>query len=403
MSLISALHAELERARLLVNQLIQEQRSDDNEINYLMKCFAEEKAAWKSKERKVVEAAIESVVGELEVEKKLRRRFESLNKKLGRELADSKACLLKAVKELESEKRAREIMEQVCDELAGDIAEGDERMDDFKRESKSEKVREEMQKEREREMIQLAEVLQEEGSQAKLTDTKYQVEEKNAAISSLRKQLEAFLGTKKGKGKGSGRLSYQDDEGAADYFPRAHRGAHYGEAADDSAEVVNGVESPEESVGGELHSAEVDMDNSKRSSAKWAHSRRDLLNEEVRGRKSASERTKRNSTLQRSISDGVEWGLQNQRLHPLDELDWERIEEQRYLDEMNGYKSVKGLRDRSLLGPNIVSPRAFASPVRQWGQTRSSREPSHERPPLVPGSAGKSRLAGDIVGRKAKR
>ncbi|KAM1048326.1 hypothetical protein ACFX13_028142 [Malus domestica] len=39
MALISALHVELERARLQVNQMIQEQRSDQNEINYLMKSF----------------------------------------------------------------------------------------------------------------------------------------------------------------------------------------------------------------------------------------------------------------------------------------------------------------------------------------------------------------------------
>ena len=57
MSLISALHTELERARLQVNQLIQEQRSDQNEINYLMKCFAEEKAAWKKKEEEIIAAA----------------------------------------------------------------------------------------------------------------------------------------------------------------------------------------------------------------------------------------------------------------------------------------------------------------------------------------------------------
>ena len=123
MSLISALHAELERARLQVNQLIQEQHLDQHDINYLMKCFAEEKAAWKNKEQKVVEAAIESIAGELEVERKLRRRSESLNKKLGKELAETKTSLLKSVKELESEKRARVVIEQVCDELARDISE----------------------------------------------------------------------------------------------------------------------------------------------------------------------------------------------------------------------------------------------------------------------------------------
>ncbi|XP_031258393.1 uncharacterized protein LOC116116468 [Pistacia vera] len=189
MSLISALHAELERARLQVNQVIQEQRSDQNEINYLMKCFAEEKAAWKNKEQEVVEAAIESIAGELEVERKLRRRFESLNKKLGKELAETKASFLKAVKELENVKRARMVIEQVCDELARDIDDQAE-VEELKRESVV--VREEVEKERE--MMQLADVLREERAQMKLSEAKYQLEEKNAAVNKLRSQLEAFMG-----------------------------------------------------------------------------------------------------------------------------------------------------------------------------------------------------------------
>ena len=39
----------------------------------MIKCFAKEKAAWESKEQETVEAAVESVAGELEVERKLRR------------------------------------------------------------------------------------------------------------------------------------------------------------------------------------------------------------------------------------------------------------------------------------------------------------------------------------------
>ncbi|KAH9602789.1 hypothetical protein KSS87_013137 [Heliosperma pusillum] len=123
LSLVSALHSELERARLQINQLIQEEWSDNKEIKHLVKRFAEEKAAWINKEQELVEAALKSITGELEVERKLRRRAESLNKKLGKELAETKASFLKAVKELESEKKARVIVEQVYDELAANIGE----------------------------------------------------------------------------------------------------------------------------------------------------------------------------------------------------------------------------------------------------------------------------------------
>ena len=94
-----------------MNQLIQYQRLDQSEISYLIKYFAEEKAAWETKEQETVEATIESVAGELKVDRKLRRRLESFNKKLGRDLAETKGSLVKVVKELESEKEAREIVE----------------------------------------------------------------------------------------------------------------------------------------------------------------------------------------------------------------------------------------------------------------------------------------------------
>ncbi|KAG2315528.1 hypothetical protein Bca52824_018650 [Brassica carinata] len=144
MSLVSALHSELERARLQVNQLIHEHKPENsNNITYLlMKRFAEEKAAWECNEQEVVEAAIESVAGEIEAERKMKRRLESLNKKLGKELADTKAALMKAVKEVENEKRE-------C----------------FK-------VKEEVEKERQ--MLRLADALREERVQMKLSEAKHQ-------------------------------------------------------------------------------------------------------------------------------------------------------------------------------------------------------------------------------------
>ncbi|KAK9290091.1 hypothetical protein L1049_008255 [Liquidambar formosana] len=406
MSLISALHAELERARLQVNQLVQEQRSDQNEINYLMKCFAEEKAAWKSKEQEVIEAAIESIAGELEVERKLRRRFESLNKKLGRELAEMKASLLKAVKDLESEKRAREIMDQVCDNLARDVGEDKVAVEELKRESA--KVREEVEKERE--MLQLADVLREERAQMKLSEAKYQLEEKNAAADKLRNDLDAFLRTKKVREKGSSSLNRGNNAEIAAYLNRTHFGSHQNEdkEEDDGGEVEDGLDFEEDTAESDLHSIELNMDNNNKN-YRWA-SGRDLRKvpydeEEIKGRKSASGRVPRRSTsLQRSISDGVEWGTQAESLQKSgDGVDWGRFFEyekqaQRkdYGDEMQKYKSVKGLRDHILSNSGIGSPRVSASPTRQWGQPWPSRDFGNvvqERPAMVQGGGPKSRLA----------
>ncbi|GMY25315.1 golgin family A protein [Fagus crenata] len=401
MSLISALHAELERARLQVNQLIQEQRSDQSEINYLIKCFTEEKASWESKEQEIVEAAIESVAGELEVERKLRRRLESLNKKLGRELAETKASLVKVVKELESEKRAREIVEQVCDELARDVGE-----DKAQVEEEVKKIRKEV--EEEREMMHLADVLREGKVQMKLSEAKHQIEEKNSAVDKLRNQLEAFLGTKRVKERG-GRNSvshhHRNDDDIAALLSRARFSSNNlsDEKEEDGGVVEDGEECEQVSAESDLHSIELNMDNYNKS-YKWNHALGfghdprlvQIEEEETKGRKSTSGRAPRRSTsLQRSISDGVE-------LHNSDRLDWGRLLElekqaqgKGYGDELQGYKSVKGLRDQMLSSSLMGSPRVSASPTRQMGQPWSPRDlvnAAQERTAMIQGNGLKSRL-----------
>ncbi|KVI08365.1 hypothetical protein Ccrd_013261 [Cynara cardunculus var. scolymus] len=357
MSLISALHTELERARLQVNQVIKDQRVDHTEVNYLLKCFAEEKALWKTKERRAIEAAIESIAGELEVERKLRRRSESLNKKLGQELAETKASFTKALKELESEKRAREIMEQVCDELAVDIGEDRAEAEELKRESV--KVHEEVEKERE--MLQLADKLREERVQMKLAEAKHQFEEKNALVDKLRSQLEAFLGN-----KGGGKKKGRKDEDLMTYMNRTNIGGTRKNKEYDDGEVENGVDCEEEESGGEsdLHSIELNMDNNNKS-FKWNHahnshkdSHKDSVDDELKWRNLVNGKASRRSTssIQRNISDGNEWGIQENFV----ELE-KQTPRRSHGDELQRYKSVKGLRDRILTNLKPQMSRDFDS------------------------------------------
>ncbi|KAF5747776.1 hypothetical protein HS088_TW05G00503 [Tripterygium wilfordii] len=407
MSLISTLYAELERARLLINQLIQEQRPDQNEINYLMKRFAEEKAAWKNREQEVVEAAIESIAGELDVERKLRRRFESLNKKLGKELSETKSSLLKAVKELENEKQARVVMEQVCDELAGDI--GEEKVEVHEAKRDSVKLCKEVQKERE--MMKLADMLREERVQMQLSEAKCQLEEKDTAVDKLSSQLEAFLGTRRTKEKGRGPIYRLNDEDVAAYLSKVRSGNHRKEVyEDDEGEVDDGVECGEDSAESDLRSIELNMD-SNNNSHKWNYPpntdldvRKALIDEELMGRMSVSGKGPRKSTsLQRSVSDGVEWGIQTERIQsPADAIDWGRFTEMEkpaqvkgYGDDINGYKSARGLREHILSGNIIDSAGVYASPVRQHGHALPAQKhgtTAQERPPTVPGTVLKSRL-----------
>lgn len=399
-SLISALHAELERARLQVNQLIQEQRSDQNEINHLMKCFAEEKAVWKNKEQQAVEAAVESVAGELEVERKLRRRFESLNKKLGKELAETKSSLMKAVKELECEKRAREVMEKVCDDLASD---DNAEVEELKRESA--KIHEEGEKERE--MLHLADMLREERVQTRLSDAK------NAVVDKLRNQLEALARTKQGKEKGRNSLSRGNSEDIAAYLRRTRFGSHQNEIKEEDGEVEDRVDCEEEdSAESDLHSIELNMDNNNKN-YKWTNSSRLphdsrkvplLIDDEIEGRRNSTsgKPPRRSTSLQRSISDGVEWGLQSEteRLYDLEK----QARRKGYGDDKEGYKSVKALRDQMLSSSRAGSVRDCSSPTRQWGQAWPSRDHGNTGPTMVQASGLTSRLAeGRGEGQTARR
>ncbi|XP_011094278.1 uncharacterized protein At5g41620 [Sesamum indicum] len=397
MSLISALHAELERARLQVNQLIQEERSDKNEINYLMKCFAEEKASWRNKEQQAVEAAIGAIAGELEVERKLRRRLESLNKKLGNELAEIKSSFMKAVKDLESEKRAREITEQVCDELARNIDEDRAEAEKVKREAV--KVHEEVEKERE--MLELADKLLEERAQMKLSEARHQFEGKNSAITKLRKQLEVFLGPKRDK-----------NEDRVAYLSKSNMGSHQNVQEDDG-EVEDAIDSKDGSAESDLHSIELNMDNNNNNNNKgykWTHtsaidrdSRKLSVNNEIKSRNSISGPvSRRNVSLQRSASEVVEWAIQGAG----DGLERERFQElekeaprRSYFNETQKQKSLIGLKDHMLPSSRLASARDYHSPSRQersW-HTRDPCGTLQERSSTIQTTSLKSRTA-DVRG-----
>ncbi|KAK6936251.1 hypothetical protein RJ641_033281 [Dillenia turbinata] len=339
MTLVAALRAEIDRARIQVEQLIHDQRSSRHEINCLMKHFAEEKAAWKRKERDRIQGAIESIARELEIEKKLRRQTERLNKKLGKELADTKASMLKVVKELESEKRTKDILEQVCDELARGIGEDRAEFEELKRESA--KVREEMEKERE--MLQLADILREERVQMKLSDAKYQFEEKNAAVEKLRKELESYLGNKIKRENGDDDIPNSVSVGYGVYMMKNYPGlCQNGEIEyndDDDGVAADGEEREgEESADSDLHSIELNMDNISKS-YKWIYSCRDgdpsqedskrsSVEEMFKGRKSLSEKVQWGSiSLTKGNSNNVQLEFPTKTQGNTDTLDQERSSE----------------------------------------------------------------------------
>ncbi|XP_039133380.1 uncharacterized protein At5g41620-like [Dioscorea cayenensis subsp. rotundata] len=394
--LVSALRCELDRALLQVDQLLREQRSEWDEIKYIKKQLLEEKLSWKSKEQERIRAALNSIVGELESEKKMRRRGGRLNQKLGLEVAKTKTFLSKILRELDNERRTREMIEQFCTDLVRGIGEDKAEVEEMK--LQSEKVREEL--ERERDMLQLADMWREERVQMKLSEAKFQFEEKNAAVDQLRNELEAFLSAKRTeepKDRNAGIEGILDtDAQKKPIHPSKIR-----KTADlniyeqkDGREVHNRGEHVNEddemdSTDSDLHSIELNMDNNNKTYS-WSYATDGVTD----GMKSGSvERQDEVISInyekgsRRRFSVNKDMNLDKSTQYLDDELEEDRqlyssdflnYRDEKLDEDAERYISVKNLRDRMLAGSRNSMVLGLPSPTRQWHRTQRVQEMDDE-------------------------
>lgn len=134
-SLVKALNSELVHSRSKIKELLRDQQESRREIDELMNQLSQENRARKSKEKERLEAALQSVRDELEDERKLRKRSESLHRKLARELFEIKVALSTSIKELEKERKSSALVEELCDEFAKSIREYAKQVHDVKQKS----------------------------------------------------------------------------------------------------------------------------------------------------------------------------------------------------------------------------------------------------------------------------
>ncbi|KAF8109742.1 hypothetical protein N665_0092s0014 [Sinapis alba] len=116
-SLIKALKSELAHSRARIKELLRCQQADRREMDDLVKQLAEEKLSKETKERDRLSSAVQ----QLEEERKLRRRSESLHRKLARELSEVKSTLSSCVNEMERGTKSKKMLERLCDEFAKGI------------------------------------------------------------------------------------------------------------------------------------------------------------------------------------------------------------------------------------------------------------------------------------------
>lgn len=118
MSLVKALKKELNHAHARIKELVRDRQNDKHEIEALKNQLIENQ---KNKNHEKIGSTIQSLRDELDDERKLRKRSETLHRKLARELYEVKSSFSNAVKEIEKGRDMRKLLEDLCDEFAWGI------------------------------------------------------------------------------------------------------------------------------------------------------------------------------------------------------------------------------------------------------------------------------------------
>ncbi|KAL0393632.1 UNVERIFIED_CONTAM: hypothetical protein Slati_4329400 [Sesamum latifolium] len=190
MSLVKALKKELDHARAQIKVLVREQQADRHEMDELMKQITEDKLVRKNKEQERISAAIWD---ELEDERKLRKRSESLHRKLARELYEVKTTLASVSKELESERNSRRLLEDLCDEFALGIRDYEKEMHALRQKSDKDWTE---RADRDQLILHVSESWLDERMQMKL-QTGHGFGETKSVADKLSSEIEAFLHAKR--------------------------------------------------------------------------------------------------------------------------------------------------------------------------------------------------------------
>ncbi|KAK8565748.1 hypothetical protein V6N13_020827 [Hibiscus sabdariffa] len=197
MSLVNALKMELDHSRGQIKELLREQQTERHEVDNLMKQVTEDKFVRKNKEQDRIKAAVQPVRDELENERRLRKRSESMHRKLARELLEVRSSFANALKELERERKARILLENLCDEFARGVREYEQELRFLKHKHEIDHVDGENH---ERLILHISEAWLDERMQMKLAEGQTDLAEKNSIVDKLSLDIETFLEAKRSTG-----------------------------------------------------------------------------------------------------------------------------------------------------------------------------------------------------------
>ncbi|GMI98434.1 hypothetical protein HRI_003512700 [Hibiscus trionum] len=198
MSLVNALKVDLYHSRGRIKELLPEKQAERQGIDNLMKQVMEDKLVKKDKEQDRIKADVQPLKVELENERRLRKRSESMHRKLARELSEVRSSFANALKELERERKARVLLENLHEI---DYVDGEKP---------------------ERLILHISESWLDERMQMKLAEGKTDLAEKNSIVNKLSLDIETFLEAKRSTSAPQGAVDeeYSSDSDSECYEPK---------------------------------------------------------------------------------------------------------------------------------------------------------------------------------------
>ncbi|KAI3901363.1 hypothetical protein MKW92_024678 [Papaver armeniacum] len=201
-STVKSLKLELEQARSRIRELVRVRQADRREVDELVKQVTEEKLVRKNKEQGRIKNAVQSVRDELEAERKLRKRSESLHRKLARELSEVKSSLSTALKDLQRERNVQVLLEQLCDEFAKGIGDYDQEVRTLKKKLEKDDSDNDLSDKNDSEdandrlILHVSEAWLDERMQMKLEDSRSDFAQRNTIVEKLSSEIQTFLQAK---------------------------------------------------------------------------------------------------------------------------------------------------------------------------------------------------------------
>ncbi|XP_010053773.1 uncharacterized protein At5g41620 [Eucalyptus grandis] len=206
-SMLKALKSELHQSHSRIKELVWEKQKDSRIMDDLMKELAEDKYDRKQMEQERI-AEAELLREETEKERKLRKRSESLHRKLAKELSELKSPYSTALRELEREKKARVLLENLCDEFAKGIRDYEQVVRSLKHGPIKESV---VRESLDRLILHISEAWLDERLQMKLAESHDDVAGKDTVVDKLSSDIESFLQTKRSaESSKNGEISWND-------------------------------------------------------------------------------------------------------------------------------------------------------------------------------------------------